>query len=134
MEEIKRYMLIENNIVTAFYSTDVNENIPKQAIEITEELHDGLLKLGQAKLKKSKETDFTIEDFEENIIEPTETEIQARKVQEAKKYLQDTDYVVIKMSEYSATGQALDNDYAEVLAEREEARKLIRESEAKLDE
>ena len=134
MEEIKRYMLIENNIVTAFYSTDVNENIPKQAIEITEELHDGLLKLGQAKLKKSKETDFTIEDFEENIIEPTETEIQARKVQEAKKYLQDTDYVVIKMNEYSATGQALDNDYAEVLAEREEARKLIRESEAKLDE
>lgn len=73
MEEIKRYMLLKNNIVIAFYSSDIHSDIPNDVIEISEILWGQLLELGQAKLINiTKKDNFMIEDFEQNTIELTE--------------------------------------------------------------
>lgn len=50
-------------------------------------------------------------------------------IREAKKYLADTDYIIIKIQEYSITGQTVDNNYTEILQKREEARNVLRELE-----
>ena len=50
-------------------------------------------------------------------------------IREARQYLKDTDYVVIKIQEYAITGQTVDNDYTEILEKREEARNVLRELE-----
>lgn len=47
----------------------------------------------------------------------------------AKKYLQDTDYVIIKIQEYTLLNKEVDNDYTEILEKREEARNVLRELE-----
>ena len=48
---------------------------------------------------------------------------------EAEQYLKDTDYVVIKIQEYSLLNKEIDNDYTEILKKREEARNVLRELE-----
>lgn len=62
-----KYVELENNIVKAFYSKDIHVNIPKECIEISDELWQELLKLGQARLKNNKTEDLVIEDFEQYI-------------------------------------------------------------------
>lgn len=61
---------------------------------------------------------------------------KARKIAEYKKYLQDTDYIVLKIGEYLADGNAeevtaIKTEYAEQLAKRKEAREKINELEVK---
>lgn len=61
---------------------------------------------------------------------------KARQIAEYKKYLQDTDYIVLKMGEYLADGNteavtAIKTEYAEQLAKRKEAREKINELEVK---
>ena len=85
---------------------------------------------------------ITKEEFEELTTPkkyvPTSEEIAAqeksKKVAEYKKYLQDTDYVVLKMGECLADGNteavtAIKTEYAEQLAKRKEARNKINELE-----
>lgn len=69
---------------------------------------------------------------------PTEEEKaaleKARKIAEYKKYLKDTDYIVLKMGESLADGNteavtAIKTEYAEQLAKRKEARDKINELE-----
>lgn len=50
-------------------------------------------------------------------------------IREAKKYLSDTDYVIIKIQEYTLLNKGIDNDYTEILEKREEARNVLRELE-----
>lgn len=50
-------------------------------------------------------------------------------IREAKKYLSDTDYVIIKIQEYNLLNKGVDNDYTEILEKREEARNVLRELE-----
>ena len=52
------------------------------------------------------------------------------KVQNARQYLTDTDYIANKIIEYQFLEKELDNDYSEALQKREEAREVIREYEA----
>ena len=59
---------------------------------------------------------------------------KAKKIAEYKKYLQDTDYIVLKISECLADGNteavtAIKTEYAEQLAKRKEARDKINELE-----
>ena len=42
------------------------------------------------------------------------------------KYLKDTDYIIIKIQEYSLLNKEIDNDYTEILQEREYCRKILR--------
>ena len=61
---------------------------------------------------------------------------KAKKIAEYKKYLQDTDYVVLKMGECLADGNteavtAIKTEYSEQLAKRKEAREKINELEVK---
>lgn len=49
--------------------------------------------------------------------------------QEAEQYLKDTDYVVIKIQEYSILNKEIDNDYTEILKKREEYRNILRSLE-----
>lgn len=80
------------------------------------------------------------EEFEEltKPKEPTAEEKtaqeKARKIAKYKKYLQDTDYIVLKMGECLADGNteavtAIKTEYAEQLAKRKEARDKINELE-----
>lgn len=50
-------------------------------------------------------------------------------IREARKYLLDTDYVIIKIQEYTLLNKEVDNDYTEILKKREEARNILRELE-----
>lgn len=85
-------------------------------------------------------TQITKEEFEEltKPKEPTEeqkaAQEKARQIAEYKKYLQDTDYIVLKMGECLADGNteevtAIKTEYAEQLAKRKEARAKINELE-----
>lgn len=59
---------------------------------------------------------------------------KARKIAEYKKYLQDTDYIVLKIAEAQSEGgdiTALRTEYAEQLAKRKEARNEINKLEVK---
>ncbi len=87
---------------------------------------------------------ITEEEFEE-LTSPKEyiptaeekaSQEKAKKVAAYKKYLQDTDYIVLKMGEYLADGNteavtAIKTEYAEQLAKRKEAREKINELEVK---
>lgn len=61
---------------------------------------------------------------------------KAKRVAEYKKYLADTDYIVLKIGEYLADGNAeevamIKTEYSEQLAKRKEAREKINELEVK---
>lgn len=61
---------------------------------------------------------------------------KARQIAECKKYLADTDYIVLKIGEYLADGNteavaAIKTEYSEQLAKRKEARDKINELEVK---
>ena len=61
---------------------------------------------------------------------------KARQIAEYKKYLQYTDYIVLKIGEYLADGNteavtAIKTEYSEQLAKRKEAREKINELEVK---
>lgn len=57
--------------------------------------------------------------------EPTEEDIKQARINELKQLLADTDYVVIKIAEGSATKE----DYADVIEQRKSWREEIRELE-----
>ena len=76
----------------------------------------------------SKYTDEQIKKILE--IYPSVEEMERQTaIREAKQYLLDTDYVVIKIQEYALLNKPIDNDYTEILEKREEARKVLRELE-----
>ena len=50
-------------------------------------------------------------------------------IRNARQYLKDTDYIVIKIQEYSILGRDIDNDYAEVMKKREYCREILRKLE-----
>jgi hypothetical protein len=53
------------------------------------------------------------------------------KLQEAQRYLEQTDYIANKIVEYQVLGKELEQDYTETLLKREEARQIIRNLENK---
>lgn len=61
--------------------------------------------------------------------EPTEEDIKQARINELKQLLADTDYVVIKIAEGSATKE----DYADVIEQRKAWRNEIRELENESD-
>lgn len=90
-------------------------------------LLDGYTKITKEEYEKlTKPKDLTAEE--------KAAQEKAKKVAEYKKYLQDTDYIVLKMGEYLADGNteaiaAIKTEYAEQLAKRKEARDKINELE-----
>lgn len=57
--------------------------------------------------------------------EPTDEEIAKQRISELKKFLSDTDYIIIKISEGAATKE----EYADVIAQRQKCREEINELE-----
>ena len=53
------------------------------------------------------------------------------ELEQAKRYLEQTDYIANKIVEYQVLGKELDQDYTETLLKREEAREIIRNLENK---
>lgn len=49
-------------------------------------------------------------------------------IAQAQRYLDDTDYIIIKMIEYEKEGKDITEDYSEILKKREEARQTIRDN------
>lgn len=120
-----------------FYQTDengepiLNENgeqiysISKKSV--ADGLLDGYTQITKEEYEKlTKPKDLTAEQ--------KAAQEKARKIAEYKKYLQDTDYIVLKMGECLADGNteavtAIKTEYAEQLAKRKEARDKINELE-----
>lgn len=103
----------------------------------------GFLNLKSPKIDENY-IQITKEEFEEltksKVYEPTAEEKaayeKANKIAEYKKYLEDTDYIVLKMGECLADGNAeavaaIKTEYAEQLAKRKEAREEINKLEVK---
>jgi hypothetical protein len=103
----------------------------------------GFLNLKSPKIDENY-IQITKEEFEEltkpKVYEPTAEEKAAyekeNKIAEYKKYLEDTDYIVLKMGECLVDGNAeavaaIKTEYAEQLAKRKEAREEINKLEVK---
>lgn len=103
----------------------------------------GFLNLKSA-ITDERYVQITEEEFNElskpKVYTPTAEEIaaqeKAKKVAEYKKYLAETDYIVLKMGEYLADGNteavaAIKTEYSEQLAKRKEAREEINRLEVK---
>ncbi len=100
---------------TAFYSDDIHSKIPKEAIEITDE--QWLECINNQGARK-----FIGGGLYEYIYTPTEQELTAQKVIEAKQYLSSTDY---KMTvDYFAT--LTDEQQNVLMLKRVEAREFVR--------
>lgn len=50
-------------------------------------------------------------------------------IRNTKRFLNDTDYIIIKIQEYSILNKKIDNDYTEVLKNREYCREILRNLE-----
>lgn len=67
----------------------------------------------------------------EKLNTPTPEQILQRQLAKAQRYLNDTDYVVVKMAEVLVAGEditAMKAQYADVISEREVKRTFIREN------
>lgn len=53
---------------------------------------------------------------------------------QAERYLAETDYILIKLFEYTLTGKVSLNDYKEIFNKREEARNVLRNLEKSKEE
>lgn len=76
-------------------------------------------------------SNYTDEQIKEILkIYPSVEEMERTNAKrEAEQYLKDTDYVIIKIQEYTLLNKTIDNDYTEILEKREEARNILRELE-----
>lgn len=74
IKEVKTYIVLENKVVVARYNSDINSEIPLEAIKVDNGLWEDLQEYSQPRLKNNKTQNFTIDDFEENIHEPTKQE------------------------------------------------------------
>lgn len=50
-------------------------------------------------------------------------------IRNTQRYLRDTDYIIIKIQEYTLLNKPIDNDYTEILQEREYCREILRKLE-----
>lgn len=50
-------------------------------------------------------------------------------IRNTQRYLKDTDYIIIKIQEYTMLNKEIDNDYTEILQEREYCREILRKLE-----
>ena len=104
---MKYTTLDKNGLPTAFYSDDIHSNIPKEAIEITE---DQWLECINNSGKRKFENGLLIEP----IYIPTAEQLQQEVSAEAKAYLVSTDWYVVRQTE---TGVAIPLDIAQARSE-----------------
>lgn len=108
-----------------FYFDDQKESLQKY-FELTREEHSALMR-GQSQGKV-----IVFHDDEKPTLEdpppPTTEELATREIRELKRFLEDTDYVVIKISEGAAKSQ----EYKETIKKRQKARNRINELQEEL--
>lgn len=108
-----------------FYFDDQKESLQKY-FELTKEEHSALMR-GQSQGKV-----IAFHDDEKPTLEnpppPTTEELATQEIRELKKYLEETDYVVIKIAE----GVAQSQEYEEIITKRQKARNRINELQEEL--
>ena len=108
-----------------FYFDDQKESLQKY-FELTKEEHSALMR-GQSQGKV-----IAFHDDEEPTLEdsppPTTEELATQEIRELQKYLEETDYVVIKIAEGAAQSQ----EYEEIITKRQKARNRINELQEEL--
>lgn len=115
------YVGTENGKDYGFYLDKANL---KDFIEITEEEHIALIE-GQSEGKQIK----FFKDKKPILVEPSKETISEDEICGLKKFLSSTDYIVIKIAEGSATQE----EYAETLSQRKDARARINYLESLLN-
>lgn len=112
-----------------FYFDDQKENL-KKYFEISREEHMALMD-GQAEGKV-----ITFHDDRKPTLEapppPTEAELAEREIRELKRFLNETDYVSIKIAD-GAVSPDESEKYAEIIRKRKESRTRINELEEKIN-
>ena len=122
-----KYLKLKDKIVDGFYSKDVHDIIPEDTIEITDELWQELLELGQAKLINDKTENFVIEDFEVFQYPPTEKEILQQELNELEKWFEWYDTQVLQYERSLRIGVSFDKDINLLDKEAQEKAKRIKE-------
>lgn len=122
-----KYAHIKNTELFGWYDSKIHEVIPEPNIEVTDKVWQEAININA---NAYEDGEFVVKDFR------TEAEkLQAdkeNKIEEAKKYLADTDWIIVKISEATAMGanvEELKTKYAEQLIGRSEARYKINELE-----
>ena len=111
----------------------LDENSEPITQTITKTVRDGLQD-GYTQITEEEFNELSKPKIPELTAEQKAAQEKAKKIAEYKKYLQDTDYIVLKMGESLADGNteavaAIKTEYAEQLAKRKEARNKINELE-----
>jgi hypothetical protein len=120
---MSKHILFTDGILAARYDSAINDVIPADALEVSDELFSQTI----------NETDGIWSQVDGDIVklplpEPTAEQLQAQTNAEARAYLNSTGWVVEKMSEYQLIGKPVDDlliKYADILAARQEARDAI---------
>lgn len=112
-----------------FYFGDQKESL-KKYFELTDDEHTALMR-GQCQGKV-----IVFHDDKKPTLEdpppPTEAELAEREIRELKRFLNETDYVAIKIAE-GAVSPDESEKYAEIIRKRKESRTRINELEKKIN-
>lgn len=105
----------EENVITNLITYPLDEKLPVIQVEQLSDIHLGIDKFVDGKIVRD----------EEKYKEKLEKMEKAKRIQELKKYLADTDYKVFKYMD----GEISEEDYAVIKQQRMNAREEIRRLE-----
>lgn len=123
-----KYAHIENTKLLGWYDKDIHQNIPTPNIEVSDEQWQIALDNGHNKINN----DGTSELFDFRTPQEVEEEDKLNQLREATKYLSDSDWVIVKITEMQLEGvdtTALMEKYKEELINRTFYRNLINQLE-----
>lgn len=136
MEKI--YYVKSSGLVCHRFPNDLEPESENDFIEVSKEEASKTYQCPFGKVWKVKDGKLALEGKECSAEEHEAIEKANRlnEIAELKKYLEDTDYIVIKMAECYGDDKALKairDEYPEQLAKRKEARARINELEGKIE-
>lgn len=109
-----------NNQILGWYDSEIHETIPTPNIEVEDEQWQTALDNGHNTVAADGST--SVVDYR------TQADLDTQAVAEAKAYLAETDWVIVKINEASIQGQdttPLLTQYADVLIKRKDKRVII---------
>lgn len=123
-----KYAHIDNNgKLLGWYDRSIHADIPKPNIEVTEAQWQNALDLGANAYEKGS---FIVKDF--RTAEEIAEELKQKQLTEAKEYLDNTDWIIVKINEAQLLGQDIQpllTKYELELLERENKRLTINQLE-----
>lgn len=125
---IKYYAELDSDgSLIAFYNTDINHEIPESSIELSESAWKAYFESGFIKPRWTGSE--WIEGLSQEEIDELDNPTKEQEIITAKRQLEETDYKIIKSSEYQLLGLEVPYNLEELHAERQALRDNINELE-----